>query len=86
MQCTYNVTLRCVCATIVAVKTMSIACSVSAFVALDIQHVMHMHCIAVCGLPCCTILFCIISKRQNFRKKKITEYKMCVLIFSTTFV
>jgi hypothetical protein len=46
----------------------------------------HPECNATfCGLICPTIFVHIISKMpQNL--KKVTEYKMCVLIFSTNFV
>jgi hypothetical protein len=33
-----------------------------------------------------TIFLQIITKRQDFREKNVTEHKMCVLIFSTVFV
>jgi hypothetical protein len=46
------------------------------FVALGIQHAMHMHCIFICGLSGST------SLRHD---KKITEHKMYVSIFFTTF-
>jgi hypothetical protein len=47
----------------------------------------HAPCYTViCGLSGSTNISTLSYKRQNFRKKKLTEYKMCVLIFSTTFV
>ena len=61
-QCTYNVTLMRVRATIVAVeKTISVKYSESVFVALGIQHAMRLCRIVFCGLPGCTIYFHIIS-------------------------
>ena len=61
-QCTYNVTLRGVRATIAAVeKQLSITQSVCVFVALAIQHAMRMRLIVICGLPRSTIFFRIIS-------------------------
>jgi hypothetical protein len=42
-----------------------------------------MHRIVICGLPGSTIFFHITSQTAH---KKVTEHKMCVLIFSTTFV
>jgi len=42
--------------------------------------------IAICGLPRSTIFFTLSHKRHDFRGKKVTEQKMCFLIFCTTFV
>jgi hypothetical protein len=56
------------------------------FVALGIQHEMRMRNIVICGLPGSTIFFHFISQTALFSKKTVTEYKMRVLIFSTTFV
>jgi hypothetical protein len=47
---------------------------------------MGMRHIVICGLPGSTTFFHIISQKVGFSKKKVTEYKMCVLTFSTTFV
>jgi hypothetical protein len=81
-QCTYNVTLRRVRATTVT-KEISITYSECVFLALGIQRALGMRCILVCGLPSSTVS----HKRHHFRgKKKVTEHKICVLIFSTTFV
>ena len=90
MQCTYNVTLRRVRATIVAVEK---------------QWVLHNLSVCICSLryPACNahapychlcpavkyFFFCFTfsHKRYDFlQKKKVTEHKMCVLIFSATFV
>jgi hypothetical protein len=55
-QCTYNVTIRRILATIVAVEMqMSITYSVSVFVALDIGHSMRMRHILISGLSGCKI-------------------------------
>jgi len=55
-------------------------------VALGIQHAMCMGHLVICGLPRSTIIYNFSHKRHDFRKKKVTEHKMRVLIFSTTFV
>jgi hypothetical protein len=53
-------------------------------VALVIQHAMRKRHIAICGLSGCTKFFSTLShKRYDFREK-VTEHKMCVLIFFTT--
>jgi hypothetical protein len=53
-------------------------------VALLINHATRRH-IAICGLSGSTKLFGIISQTARFSEKKVTEHKMYVLIFSTTF-
>jgi hypothetical protein len=56
------------------------------FVALGIQRAMSMRHIVIYGLPVATVFF-LISYTAGFSKEKvITEHRMCVLIFSTTFV
>ena len=40
----------------------------------------------ICCLFGSTIFFHIILYRQDLKKKKVIEHKMCVLTFSTTFV
>jgi len=54
-------------------------------VALGIQNAICMRHIVICGLTGSTIFFQMSHKRQDFRKK-LTEHKMCTLIFSTSFV
>jgi len=46
---------------------------------------MRMRLIITCGLLACTVVFHISHKLHDFREN-VTEYKMCVLISSTTFV
>ena len=59
--------------------------TVSTSVALDILHAMRMRHIVVCDMFGSTIFFFTLSlKRRDFRE--VIEHKMCVLIFSTTFV
>jgi hypothetical protein len=65
----------------------SITYSEWVFVALGIQHAMRLRHIVVCGLAVLYIIFsAIYHKRHDFRGKKLIEYEICVLIFSTTFV
>jgi len=54
------------------------------FVALVIQHAMHMRRIVICGLPGFKEFFHIISKNgTSFEKKKVIEHKICfVIIYS----
>ena len=56
------------------------------FVALGIELAMRLRHIAICGLPGGTIFFHVISYAARFSKKKVMEYKTCVLILSTTLV
>jgi hypothetical protein len=67
-------------------KATNIPQSELVFVALGIQHAMHMLHIVICGTPGSTVFFHIISQKSTiFKKKYGTEYKMCVLISSTTY-
>jgi len=57
------------------------------FVALDIQHVMQIRHIVICGLPGPTIIFPhYLINGTIFGRKKVPEHKMCVLILSETFL
>jgi len=56
------------------------------FVALGIHHAMHMRHIVICGpAPLCNTFSLYLTNGTIF-EKKVTGHKMCVLIFSTTFV
>jgi len=83
----YNVTLRVVRAAIFVVgKAIDITYCECVFVALGILHAVRMRYI-ICGLYSCKMFFSTLShERHDFRKKKVTEHKMCVSIFCTTFV
>jgi len=56
-------------------------------VALVIQHAMRIRHIVICGLSGYTIFFShYLINGTIFGKKKVTEHKICFLLFSTTFV
>ena len=80
----------------------TLSCVLASVVGMEKQQVYHILCVCLCSLRCpacnthmpyylvwstsiSNIFFTLSHKRQNFRKK-VTEHKMCVLIFSTTFV
>jgi hypothetical protein len=65
-QCTYNVTLRLLRASIVVVEKQWVLHNRSVFVALGIQHAMRMRHIVMRGLPPSTTFFHNIS-RHDFR-------------------
>jgi hypothetical protein len=76
--------MRRVRTTIVREKAIRVTYSECVFVALVIQHAMGMRRAVICGLPGTIIFFSTFShKRQDFRKKKFIERKMCVLSLST---
>ena len=55
------------------------------FVALAIQHAMRLRYSVICGLPRSTKFSTLSHIRHDFRKE-ILEYKICVMILSTSFV
>jgi hypothetical protein len=55
---------------------------VRVFVAIGMQHAMHMRHIAICGLPGSTTFIHILIKGAISKKKKVTEHKLRVLILS----
>jgi hypothetical protein len=69
------------------VKTVSITCSECVFVALVIQHAMRMRQFVLPSVTCSSLLyFCTLSHKRDDFRENVSEYKMCVLNFSTTFV
>ena len=86
-QCTYNVILRRVRATIFAVKSKkcyifrAYICSLK-YPACNADVPYY---IVICGFPGSVLFFHIISSIEKYRNKNIS-HKIRVLIFSTTFV
>ena len=67
-------------------KTVIITYSESECVTLRIQHAMRMRRIKS-SLACPSLLyFSTLSQQQTDFRENVTEYKMCVLILSITFV
>jgi len=67
------------------VKAMRITYSERVFEYLGIQHAMRKRYVVIydeCGFT----IFFILSHKRHDCWKKVTEYKMCVLVFSVTFV
>jgi len=56
------------------------------FIARFIQHVMRMRHIAICVLSVSMKIFSTLSHKRHEFREKVTEHKMCVLIFSTSFI
>jgi hypothetical protein len=88
-QCTYNVILRRVSATIIAVEQQWVL-RILRFCVCRLRYPAcnpYAPYCQMCGLPRPTIFFKLSHIRHDFRdRKKVTEHKMCVSIFSTNFV
>ena len=87
-ECTYNLTLRIVRVTIVAVeKTMNITYSVCVKVVLGIQHAVLMcRIISPFVAPPAVTQFSTLSHKWYDSQKQAFENKFCVSIFSRNFV
>ena len=87
-----NATLRRVRITTVAVEKQKcyilfvcVCVCVCVCVALATQHAMRMRHIVISACPP-VLYFCTFSHKQHDFRAKVIVHKMCVLIFSTTFV
>jgi len=67
---------------------LSITYSDCVFLALGVQHALHMRHIilSTVAFPALKYFSTLSYKWHDFRRKKFIEYKMCVATFSTNFV
>jgi hypothetical protein len=63
-------------------RAITVTYSECVFVALGIQHLKRVHHTVTCGLPRSTIFFSHYLINGTIFGEKVTEHKMCVLIFS----
>ena len=63
-------------------KSISISYSACVFIALGIQRAIWILRIVIFGVSRCTMFFHILSQKARFFKK-VSEHKMCAVIFST---
>jgi hypothetical protein len=77
--------LMCFRVTTIAVEKEYVLNILSVFIVLGIRHAMRVRHIVICDLPGSAIFCHIISYTASLKKKSVTDHKMCVLIFSTTF-
>jgi hypothetical protein len=86
-HCRCIVTLKRVRSTVAEVEKQRVLhnLSVCVSVALVIQHAMRWSHIVICGLPRSTVVFQHFLINGTIFEKK-SEHKICVLIFSTTFI
>jgi hypothetical protein len=67
-------------------RAMSITQNMFAFVALGIEHAMHMRPVIMCGLPRSAVFFPLYLMNGAIFKKKLLNIKMYNSSLSTTFV
>jgi len=88
----YNIILRCVCATIVAVEKQEVLDIICVFLYSCLSYLAyksHLFCVVLYCHPWPVWIYHIfftISHKWHDSQKTFIEHKMSVLIFSTTFV
>jgi hypothetical protein len=88
-QCIYNVILRRVCLKTVAMEKKKVL-DMSTCLYLVIWHANLIfyasNCIVICGLSGCTIFSSTLSHKRHDSGEKFIKLKICVPIFSETFL